>query len=153
MAKLERVYNIPLRKEFLKVANWKRTGKAVKAAREFLMKHMKSDKILLGEKLNLKLWENGIRKPPHHVKVTAIKDDDGTVRAELFGFPYGGKAEESTKAKKKTEVKKETAPAKEEAKAEEKKETFSKEEKKTESATEEKIEKPKAKRAAAKKKE
>ncbi len=140
MAKLERVYNIPLRKEFLKVANWKRTGKAVKAAREFLMKHMKSEKIFLGEKLNLKLWENGIRKPPHHVKVTAIKDDDGTVRAELFGFPYGGKAEEPAKAKKKEEVKKETASVKEEAKVEEKKEHSAEE-------------KPKAKKAPAKKKE
>lgn len=153
MAKLERVYNIPLRKEFLKVANWKRTGKAVKAAREFLMKHMKSDKILLGEKLNLKLWENGIRKPPHHVKVTAIRDDDGTVRAELFGFPYGGKAEELAKAKKKTEVKKETTPAKEEAKTEAKKETLSSKEKKTESTAEEKTEKPRVKRTAVKKKE
>ncbi len=140
MAKLERVYNIPLRKEFLKVANWKRTGKAVKAAREFLMKHMKSEKILLGEKLNLKLWENGIRKPPHHVKVTAIKDDDGTVRAELFGFPYGGKAEEPAKANNKTEANKKTAPAKEEAKSEEKKEHSAEE-------------KPKAKKAPAKKKE
>ncbi len=138
MAKLERVYNIPLRKEFLKVANWKRTGKAVKAAREFLVKHMKSDKILLGEKLNLKLWENGIRKPPHHVKVTAIKDDDGTVRAELFGFPYGGKAEEPKKAKKETNVKETEA-----AKTEEKKEP----------SAEEKTEKPKAMKAPAKKKE
>ena len=144
MAKLERVYNIPLRKEFLKVANWKRTGKAVKAAREFLMKHMKSETILLGEQLNLKLWENGIRKPPHHVKVTAIKDDDGTVRAELFGFPYEGKAEEPAKVKNKTEVKKETTPAKEETKVEEKKEG---------SPAKEKAEKPTAKKAPVKKKE
>ena len=144
MAKLERVYNIPLRKEFLKVANWKRTSKAVKAAREFLIKHMKSEKILLGEKLNLKLWENGIRKPPHHVKVTAIKDDDGTVRAELFGFPYGGKTEEPKKTKKEANVKKETASAKEDTKIEEKK---------TEHPVEKKAEKPKVKKASAKKKE
>ncbi len=144
MAKLERVYNIPLRKEFLKVANWKRTGKAVKAAREFLVKHMKSEKILLGEKLNLKLWENGIRKPPHHVKVTAIKEDDGTVRAELFGFPYGGKTEELTKDKKKANIKKDTASAKEESPTEEKK---------AEHLAEEKAEKPKARKAPAKKKE
>jgi large subunit ribosomal protein L31e len=86
---LERTYTIPLRKEFLKVPKYKRTKKAVTAVREFIQKHMKSDDVLIGPKLNLKLWERGIRSPPHHVKVNAVKDEKTkTVRVELFGFEF-----------------------------------------------------------------
>ena len=46
---------------------------------------MKSGKILLSTSLNNELWKHGIKNPPHHVKVTAIKDKEGVVHAELFG--------------------------------------------------------------------
>ncbi len=104
---LERTYNIPLRKEFLKVANWRRTEKAVTAARQFLAKHMKSTEVKLGKELNDKLWEHGIRNPPHHIKVTATKDEKGVVKAELFGVKKEVKAEKGKKAVKKVEEKKE----------------------------------------------
>ncbi len=84
----ERTYNIPLRKEWLKTPKYKRAKKAVTAIKEFLVKHMKSDNIKLGKLLNLDLWKHGIKNPPHHIKVTAIKEDDGTVKAELFGKKY-----------------------------------------------------------------
>ena len=38
---LERTYNVPLRKEYLKAPNWKRTQKAVKVLKEFITQHMK----------------------------------------------------------------------------------------------------------------
>ncbi|MBI2141858.1 50S ribosomal protein L31e [Candidatus Woesearchaeota archaeon] len=82
MATLERTYNIPLRKEFMKAPKYKRTNKAVIAVREFLARHMKSDTIILGSYLNSKLWERGIKKPPHHVKVNVVKDDKGVVTGE-----------------------------------------------------------------------
>lgn len=82
---LERTYNVPLRREFLKSPRYKRTNRAVRALREFLQRHMKSDDIRIGKFLNLFLWERGIRNPPHHVKVNVIKDDKGTVRAEIVG--------------------------------------------------------------------
>ncbi|MFW6283277.1 MAG: 50S ribosomal protein L31e [Minisyncoccales bacterium] len=85
MAKLERTYNIPLRKEFQKCSIFKKTNKAVSGVRKFISKHMKSDNVKIGKELNLEIWKNGIKNPPHHVKVTAIKNDDGTVIVEKFG--------------------------------------------------------------------
>lgn len=82
---LERTYNIPLRKEFQKAPRWKRTKKAVTALRQFLQKHMKSANVKLGKELNYELWKHGIKNPPHHVKVSATKDEQGEVKAELFG--------------------------------------------------------------------
>ena len=82
---LERVYNIPLRKEYQKVPRWKKTKKATKALREFLQKHMKSENVKLGKEINEELWKHGIKNPPHHVKVNVTKDKDGVVKAELFG--------------------------------------------------------------------
>ena len=95
---LERVYNVPLRKEYMKAPNWRRTKKAVTALREFLIKHMKSEDIKISKELNEKLWYSGIRNPPHHVKVTVTRDEKGVVKAELFG----SKKVESKAADKKT---------------------------------------------------
>ena len=87
MAKLEREYNIPLRKSFEKGPGYRRTNKAVKAVREFIAKHMKSDNVKLGKFLNLKLWAKGIKNPPHHIAVKAIKDEEGAVIVELQQVP------------------------------------------------------------------
>ena len=80
---LERVYNVPLRREYLKVANWRRTQKAVKALREFIAKHMKSEDVVIGKYANQFLWKHGIKNPPHHIKVNAVKDESGRVVVEL----------------------------------------------------------------------
>lgn len=124
---LERTYNIPLRREYLKVQNWRRTEKAVTATREFLKRHMKAESIenvKLGKELNEELWKHGLKNPPHHVKVTVTKDKEGLVRAELFGVK---KEEEKKEKKKRTgkkegteEKKEEAAPKPEETKAEKK---------------------------------
>lgn len=80
---MERLYNVPLRKEAAKAKRHERTKRAVSALRAFLARHMKSETVVLGPGINEKLWERGIKHPPHHIKVKATKDDDGTVRAEL----------------------------------------------------------------------
>ena len=118
MAKLERVYNIPLRREWLKKPDYKRAKKAVSAVREFLSRHMKSDNIKLGKHLNEDIWKRGIKNPPHHIKVTAVKYDEGLVRAELVGFPI----EEPKKEKKGklAALKEKVTGKKKEEKAEEK---------------------------------
>src|SRR3989338_3665577 len=82
---LERTYIVPLRKQYQKAPNWKRTERAVTGLKAFLARHMKSEQIKIGRELNEKLWEHGIRNPPHHVKITVTKDEKGVVRAELFG--------------------------------------------------------------------
>lgn len=95
---IERTYNIPLRKEFQKVPKYKRAKKAITALRKFLARHMKSDQIKLGKHLNELIWNNGIKNPPHHVNVSVVKEDNGTVRAELIGKPiYTDKPEKPKK--------------------------------------------------------
>lgn len=97
---LERTYNIPLRREYLKAPNWKRTEKAVVAVREFLQRHMKSETVLLGKSVNEKLWQHGLKNPPHHIKVNATKDDKGVVKAELFGVEAKKEKTEKKERKK-----------------------------------------------------
>jgi large subunit ribosomal protein L31e len=90
MAKLERVYNVPLRKGFIKAVSFKKANRAVKEMRTFLARHMKAEfkYVKLGKELNEFIWKHGAKNPPHHVKVTAIKNDEGHVTAELFGQKY-----------------------------------------------------------------
>lgn len=118
---LERTYTIPLRKEWLKSPKYKRAKKAVNTVKSFLKRHMKAEEknIRIGKHLNLALWEHGIKNPPHKIRITAVKDDAGVVRAEIVGAPK----EEIPAPEKKPEKKKEEAPkAPEKKPAEEKKE-------------------------------
>ena len=84
----ERIYNVPLRREWLNAPLYKRAKKAGAALKQYIAKHMKTDQVLVGPKLNMKIWERGIKNPPHHVKVTAIKDDSGVCRVELVGHKF-----------------------------------------------------------------
>src|SRR3989344_5487091 len=111
---LERVYNVPLRKETMKAPNWKRTPKAVKALRAFIARHMKSDHIVIGKYANQLLWKDGIKNPPHHIKVNAVKDEKGKVMVELVELPGKAKRDEAKlkeleKKAKEKEAKKEAA--------------------------------------------
>ena len=120
--KLKRTYNIPLRKEFLKTARRRRTKKAVIAVKEFLRKHMKSEDVKLGKYLNLKLWEHGMKNPPHHIKVEAVKDDKDIVRAELVGAPKEKELKKPEASKKEDKAKNtKPEPKKADAKSPEKK--------------------------------
>ena len=82
---LERVYNVPLRKEWLKAPKYKRAKKAVNALQQFISKHMKSDDVKIGKHANLLIWKHGIKNPPHHINVKAVKDSKGVVTVELEG--------------------------------------------------------------------
>jgi large subunit ribosomal protein L31e len=89
--KLEREYVIPLRKEWMKVPRYRKTNKAVKAVKEFLVKHMKIrdrdlNKIKVDRYVNELLWMRGVKNPPSKVKVKAIKEGD-IVRVELVEMP------------------------------------------------------------------
>lgn len=90
--KEEKVYVIPLRDKVRVVPRYKKTNKAVKTIKEFLVRHMKIrdrdlKKIKLSPYLNEFLWERGIRYPPHKVKVKAFMDGE-VVRVELAEVPY-----------------------------------------------------------------
>jgi len=135
---MERQYNIPLRSEWLKVPKYKRSKKAIRATKEFLAKHMKSDNIKLDIGVNLAIWKHGIRNPPHHIKVNAKKYEDGKVVAEYAdtNFKILNKLKTIYSRDEKAEKKK--AP-KEEPKATKKK-AVKKEETKESPKTETKVE-------------
>ncbi len=107
---IERTYNVPLRKEYQKAPKYRRAKKAVIALRAFIAKHMKVEgsSVKLGQHLNNTVWVRGIKSPPHHVKITVTKGDDGIVKAELFGFSYENKktadTEKPAKESKETHV-------------------------------------------------
>jgi large subunit ribosomal protein L31e len=106
MATLERVYIIPLRREWLKTQKYKRAKKAVTGVKYFLMRHMKAklDMVKLGPELNEEIWKHGMKNPPSRVKVNVIKDDKGLVTAELFGFEMPKKKEEKPKKEERTGI-------------------------------------------------
>jgi large subunit ribosomal protein L31e len=90
--KIEREYVIPLRGQVLKVPRYKKANKATKTIKEFLAKHMKVpdrdlSKIKLDLQINEIVWQRGIKKPIHKIKVKAIKDEDGIVRASAVNVP------------------------------------------------------------------
>src|SRR3989338_11220989 len=89
---LEREYNVPLRKGWLKVPKYKRANKAVKTLKEFLVRHMKVydrdlRKIKLDILLNNEIRFRGMKKPPAYIKVKAKKFDNGIVKVELAELP------------------------------------------------------------------
>ena len=89
--KIEKEYVIPLRKEWKKVPRYKRANKAIKAIKEFLVKHMKIrdrdlKKIKVDKYLNEAIWFRGIKNPPIKIKVKARKEGDNII-AELSDMP------------------------------------------------------------------
>lgn len=87
----EQEYVIPLRRRYQHVARYKKTPKAVKTIKEFLVRHMKIydrdlNKIKIDKYLNEFLWFRGIKKPPYKIKVK-VKKDGENVRVELVEMP------------------------------------------------------------------
>lgn len=115
---LERTYVIPLSRKTLKVPPYKKANKAMKTIKEFISKHMKSSDVSVGKYLNLKVWEHGIKNPPHKVKVNAAKDDKGKVVVEIFGAPKEEPKVEEKKKRTKEEEKKPEEKAEEAKKVE-----------------------------------
>jgi large subunit ribosomal protein L31e len=101
--KLEREYIIPLRHRWKIVPRYKRTNKAVKAVKEFLVRHMKIrdrdlSKIKIDKYLNEVMWARGIRSPPSKIKVLAIKEGD-IVRVTAVNLPSSIKFKKLRKEK------------------------------------------------------
>ncbi len=134
---LKRTYVVPLRRRFVNTPKYKRTNKAVRVLKEFIIKHMKAESVKLGPALNDFLWVKGIKNPPGKVTVDAERDKNGVVRVELKGVKYVDfklvdKVNKNASLKEKLQSKvsssKEDKPKKQEKKAEkavkaEKKET------------------------------
>ena len=112
MSEIERIYNIPLRKEAMKAPRYMRANKAIRVVRAFLQRHMKSQSVKLGPYINSKILEHGRKNIPHHIQVKAVKDKDNLVKAELatakdmsFIKPRAEEEKPKSKLEKKEEVK------------------------------------------------
>jgi large subunit ribosomal protein L31e len=78
----EQIYIIPLR-DVQHTPRWERGKRAMKAIRDYLARHMKSEEIKLDQSINEAVWERGSHKPPSRIRVRAMKFEDGQVQAEL----------------------------------------------------------------------
>jgi large subunit ribosomal protein L31e len=135
---LEREYVIPLRREWLKVEEYRRAGRAAKAIKKFIAKHMKvtdrnTDNVKLDMYLNNELWFRGKRHPPSKIKVRARKEGE-IVKVEFVETPQyvkfiKAKHEKTHQLEEKKPEKAEAKEAVVEKKAEEKTEEEKKEEK------------------------
>jgi len=140
--KAEREYIIPLRYKGRAVPRYKKTPKAIKTIKEFLVKHMKVKdrnlkKIKIDKYLNEQMWFRGIKKPPVKIKVKVVKEGD-VVRVKLVDYSN------KLKFKKLREVKKEKAAEEVGKKKKQEKKEKVEEEKQTEEQKKEESEKVKA---------
>jgi large subunit ribosomal protein L31e len=78
----EQIYIIPLR-DVQHTPRWERGKRAMKAVRDFLAQHMKSEEIRLDQSINEAVWARGSHKPPSRIRVRAMKFEDGQVEAEI----------------------------------------------------------------------
>ena len=91
----ERTYTIPLSRAWI-APRKKRVPRAMRMVRAFIEKHMKietgikaeeeeeeTNRLVISEEVNRKLWSHGIEKPPRNIRVRAVKDKEGTVTLYL----------------------------------------------------------------------
>ena len=74
----ERIYIVPLAKARKGPRN-KRTKKAIRYLREYMVRHFKPESLVITQEVNEKIWERSIQKPPRKIKVRATKNIDGLV--------------------------------------------------------------------------
>lgn len=121
---LEREYVIPLRKAILRVPRYRRTGRAIKAIKEFVAKHMKIENrdvsnVRINVDFNNEVWFRGRASPPFKVKVKAVKEGD-VVRVDFVEIPEHVKFARARHERmhKKADKKEEKVEAKQEVKEE-----------------------------------
>jgi large subunit ribosomal protein L31e len=107
---IENIYTIPFYPKLNKTAPYRRTPRAIRMLKEFIIKHTKADFVIITNELNEFIWKRGIQKPPRKVKVRAIVETieeekiatvelihekvDIAIRPELEGLAIPGELEE-----------------------------------------------------------
>lgn len=81
----EKIYTIPLRREWQKVPIYKRSRKAITATKQFLFRHLKKE-VSIGPYLNQYIWKQGNRHPPARVKIRIEEEKEKSI-AELINAP------------------------------------------------------------------
>ena len=72
---IETILTVPLFPKLNKVAPYKRTPRAIRLLKEFVVKHTKVDQVVITNELNEFMWKRGIRKPPRKIKIRAIVEE------------------------------------------------------------------------------
>ena len=93
----EKIFTIPLRKDWLKAPRYRRSKRAINSLKTYLVKHLKKE-VRIGKYLNSEIWASGNKKPPSRVKVR-IEEDKDKLTAELINAPREVKKEEKKKGK------------------------------------------------------
>ena len=76
-----RVYIVPLRKGFLLTPRWRRSKKAMKVLKEFMLKHTKADRVIVSRWVNEEIWKHGGKNPPGKLKVkVTLKEEEVEVK-------------------------------------------------------------------------
>ncbi len=143
---LEREYIINIREKIRNVPIYKKTPKAIKSIKEFIVRHMKIrdrdlKKVRLDIYLNEYLWHRGIKNPPTRLKVKAIQEGE-LVRVGLAELPeklkFKKEREErqGSTAKEISEKKKKEKPKEEEVKVEKSEEEIKEEKEKAAASAE-----------------
>jgi len=117
--KIERIYTIPLRQEWLKTPRYKRAKKTLRAIKEFMIRHMRvydkdMNKIKVDPWVNIAIWSRGIKNVPHKIIVKAVKEGD-KVFVSLIGLPRNFKSEDEFLKKRMEKVKKRELESKKKA--------------------------------------
>ncbi len=78
----ERIYVIPLRK-VKGIPKGKRSPRAIKEVRSFLVKHTKTEDVIIDNSINELIWKRGIEKPPSRIRVRVIKEETDTDEGKI----------------------------------------------------------------------
>jgi large subunit ribosomal protein L31e len=80
----ERIYTIPLRKT-KNVSRPRRSPHAIKAIKQYVAKHMKSDleDVWIDQEVNNQIWSKGIESPPSRIRVKAKRVDENLIEVTL----------------------------------------------------------------------
>jgi large subunit ribosomal protein L31e len=73
----ERIYTVPLGRVYSAPRVKKRAKRAVNAVREFVIRHMKPEGLIVDPLLNEIIWSRGIEKPPRKIRIRVTKDREG----------------------------------------------------------------------------
>lgn len=81
----ERIYTVSLGKLIYTrgIPRKKRTPRAVRLVRQFVMKHLKVEQVSLDNRLNEALWARGIQKPPRRIRIRCVKTQEDTAEVYL----------------------------------------------------------------------
>ncbi len=88
----EKIYTIPLGRAWISPRK-KRAPRATRILKNFIHRHMKikteaeegeeTERLVVSNQVNEKIWSRGIEKPPRRIRVRAVKDKEGVITVYL----------------------------------------------------------------------